>query len=255
MDIVYCRHDPEINKSAQNKTYEKKETGKELLRHWSMGKVILTLVVLNIFLETHTYIYIYILTHCPYEIDVTVTLNIQFSNSSWWRHQMGKWPFVRGIHRSPVNSPHKGQWRGALLFSLTCAWINGWVNNGEAGDLRRHLAHYDSIVMLYGIVVGHTCNGSWWRHATRHYMCHCWPRSMLSCGITVRLCFLTFGCDGSGSWSLSKWKMRIYLSCKVSAMVAYDLAPPGAKRSAFMALTWPVIPVLTDFRTKMVKKR
>ena len=32
------------------------------------------------------------------------------------------WPFVRGIHRSSVNSPHKGQWRGALMFSLICAW-------------------------------------------------------------------------------------------------------------------------------------
>ena len=48
------------------------------------------------------------------------------------------WPFVRGIHRSPVNSPHKGQWRGALMFSLICALINGRVNNREAGDLRRH---------------------------------------------------------------------------------------------------------------------
>ena len=43
--------------------------------------------------------------------------------------------------------PHKGQWRGALMFSLICAWINGWVNNGEAGDLRRHRAHYDVTVM------------------------------------------------------------------------------------------------------------
>ena len=57
------------------------------------------------------------------------------------------WPFVRGIHRSPVNSPHKGQWRGALMFSLICAWINGWVSNCKAGDLRRHRAHYDVIVM------------------------------------------------------------------------------------------------------------
>ena len=48
-----------------------------------------------------------------------------------------------GIHRSPVNSPHKGQWRGALMFSLICVWINDWVNNHEAGDLRRHRAHYD----------------------------------------------------------------------------------------------------------------
>ena len=58
------------------------------------------------------------------------------------------WPFVRGIHRSLVNSPHKGQWRGALMFSLICVWINGWVNNGEAGDLRRYLIHYGITVMI-----------------------------------------------------------------------------------------------------------
>ena len=57
------------------------------------------------------------------------------------------WPFVSGIHRSPVNSPHKGQWRGALLFSLSCVWINEWGNIRETGDLRRHRAHYDVIVM------------------------------------------------------------------------------------------------------------
>ena len=62
-----------------------------------------------------------------------------------WKHFPRYWPFVRGIHRSPVNSPHKGQWRGALLFSLIC--LNSWVNNHEAGDLRRHRAHYDVIVM------------------------------------------------------------------------------------------------------------
>ena len=48
-----------------------------------------------------------------------------------------------GIHRSPVNSPHKGKWRGALMFSLTCAWTNVWVNNLDPGDLRRHRALYD----------------------------------------------------------------------------------------------------------------
>ena len=52
------------------------------------------------------------------------------------------WPFVRDIHRSPVNSPHKGQWRGAFMFSLIYARINGWVNEREAGDFRRHLVHY-----------------------------------------------------------------------------------------------------------------
>ena len=60
-----------------------------------------------------------------------------------WKYFPRYWPFVRGIHQSPVNSPHKGQWRGALMFTLICARINGWVNNHEAGDLRRHRAHYD----------------------------------------------------------------------------------------------------------------
>ena len=45
------------------------------------------------------------------------------------------------------DSPHKGQWRGALMFSLICVWINDWVNNREAGDFRRYCAHYDVIVM------------------------------------------------------------------------------------------------------------
>ena len=38
-----------------------------------------------------------------------------------WKHFPRYWPFVRGIRRSPVKSPHKGQWRGALIFSLICA--------------------------------------------------------------------------------------------------------------------------------------
>ena len=50
----------------------------------------------------------------------------------------------------PVNSPHKGQWRGALKFSLICVWINVWVNNREAGDLRHHRGHYDVTVMCKG---------------------------------------------------------------------------------------------------------
>ena len=43
-----------------------------------------------------------------------------------WKHFPRCWSFVRGIHRSPVISPHKGQWRGALMFSLICVRINGW---------------------------------------------------------------------------------------------------------------------------------
>ena len=57
------------------------------------------------------------------------------------------WSFVRRIHRSSVGSHHKGQWRGALIFSLICAWTNGRANNPEAGDLIRYRAHYDVILM------------------------------------------------------------------------------------------------------------
>ena len=42
-------------------------------------------------------------------------------NASIW------WPFVWGIHRSPVDATHKRQWRGSLMFSLIWAWINRWV--------------------------------------------------------------------------------------------------------------------------------
>ena len=71
-----------------------------------------------------------------------------------WKYCPRYWPFVRGIHRWPVYSPHIGQWRGTLMFTLICAWINGWVNNRGAGDLRRHRAHYNVTVMHWSFVDG-----------------------------------------------------------------------------------------------------
>ena len=65
-----------------------------------------------------------------------------------WKHFLRYWIFVREIHRSQVNSPHKGQWRKALMFSLICVPINGWANSREAGDLRCYRTHYDVTVML-----------------------------------------------------------------------------------------------------------
>ena len=64
-----------------------------------------------------------------------------------WKHFPSYWSFVWGIHRWSVNYPHKGQWRGALMFSLIYAWTNGWANNRYAGGLRHHHVHYDVIVM------------------------------------------------------------------------------------------------------------
>ena len=85
---------------------------------------------------------------------VIVYTDVYPRHKPWWRHRMETFSTllalcVRGIHRPPMNSPHKGQWCGALMFPLICVWINGWVNNHEAGDLRRHRAHYDVNVMFW----------------------------------------------------------------------------------------------------------
>ena len=72
---------------------------------------------------------------------------------SWWRHQMETFSALLAIcaGNSPVsvNSPHKGHWRGTLMFSLISAWINDWVNIRAAGDLRRNRTHCDVIVILH----------------------------------------------------------------------------------------------------------
>ena len=71
--------------------------------------------------------------------------------TAWWRHELETFPryllFVQEIHRSPVNSPHKGQWRRASMFSLICAWTNAWVNSRYAGDLRSHRTLYEVTVI------------------------------------------------------------------------------------------------------------
>ena len=80
-------------------------------------------------------------------VEVSSMVHVDMMTSSNRKRIPRCWPFVRGIHRPPVNSPHKSQWRGAMMFSLICTCIYGWVNNGEAGDLRRHHACYDVTVM------------------------------------------------------------------------------------------------------------
>ena len=82
----------------------------------------------------------------------TVTIK---SVSPWWRHQMETFSALLALYAGnspvPVNSSHKGQWRGALMDSLIFVWINDWVNNRQAGDLRRHCGH-DYTVWLHVFV-------------------------------------------------------------------------------------------------------
>ena len=70
---------------------------------------------------------------------------------TWWRHQMETFSALLALcaGNSPVTGefPAQSQWRWALMFSLNCAWTDGWVSNRHAGDLRHHRAHYDVTVM------------------------------------------------------------------------------------------------------------
>ena len=100
---------------------------------------------------------------CGYVIDFLIWHDYVIKWKLFPRH----WPYVRGIHWSPVNSPHKGQWRGALMFSLICVWINGSVNNREAGYLRRYRAHYDVIVMDHTAILPLWTHKPWIHSVTK----------------------------------------------------------------------------------------
>ena len=104
-----------------------------------------------------------------------------------WKHFRCYWPFVRGIHRSPVNSPHKGQWCGALMFSLICIWINGWVNNREAGDLRRYHAHYEVAEMSNAeSAFHHMMSSGWLKHSIMNiHICFNMTVSSTSSGVVI----------------------------------------------------------------------
>ena len=84
-------------------------------------------------LETTTFVPLYYLPNAEVNHDDIIK----------WKHFPRYGPFVR----ESVNSPHKGQSRGALMFSLICAWINGCVNHRGAGYLRHDRTHYDVTVM------------------------------------------------------------------------------------------------------------
>ena len=110
-----------------------------------------------------------------------------------WKHFPRYWQFVRGIHRSPVNYPHKGQWRRDLVFSLICVWINGWVNSREVGDLRRYRAHYDVAVMITGLFaglgLGLGLGWGWGLYTHSHHSSSLHKEPMIQwCGTLMRFC-------------------------------------------------------------------
>ena len=92
--------------------------------------------------------------HKPHYPQIVLRPVIAFRNAFYFHDDVIKlkhfpryWSFVRGIHRSPMDSPHKGKRRGTLKFFIS-TWTNGWANTRDAGDLRRHRAYHDVTIML-----------------------------------------------------------------------------------------------------------
>ena len=90
-----------------------------------------------------------------------------------------------------MNSPHKGQWRGALVFSLICTWINDWVNTPEAGDFRRNCAHYSvTVVFLNNMLIYH----SFFFYQIKENFIRCWCTKSSTCLFIILKC-LTENCQ------------------------------------------------------------
>ena len=103
----------------------------------------------------------------------------------WWRHQMETFStllaFCEGNPPVTVDSPHKGQWRGAFVFSLMCAGTNGWENNRDADDLKCHRAHPDSTVMLIETRNGNfVVTGGTWGCQNGIFHFHICPHNLIS---------------------------------------------------------------------------
>ena len=89
-------------------------------------------------------------------------LNIYMSGW-WWRHQMETFSALLALWagNSPVTGEFPSQNASDMelwCFLSICALINGWVNNREAVDLRRHRAHYDVTIMIYFMIVAQQRN-------------------------------------------------------------------------------------------------
>ena len=125
--------------------YNKTKQKSGMSRHWWAYHRL----SLKIMITSRTIAFIYAIKYDVWRTHTSIMMTSSNENIF-----LRYWPFVWGIHRSTVNSPHKGQWRGALMFTLICARIKGLVNNREAGDLRHNRARCDVIVMYMSWAMG-----------------------------------------------------------------------------------------------------
>ena len=72
-----------------------------------------------------------------------------------WKHFPCYWLFVRGIHRSPVNSPHKGQWRGAVMFLWSAPWIICLLTAENCFEFQALVTCYITTTHIWGLIRHH----------------------------------------------------------------------------------------------------
>ena len=150
-----------------------------------------------------------------------ILMSVYFSNRHHddiikWKHFLRYWPFVRRIHRWPVNSPHKCQWRGAFIFSFICAWVNGWVHNREADCLRRHRTHYD-VTIIY-----------WVKNLTKN--------AELSARYMILLIFVL--CCGACGWLTSSWHKWSFGGQEMMALINESYGANGLSPVTPESVTW-----------------
>ena len=87
------------------------------------------------------------------------SLHVILMMTPWHRNVFCQWPFVKGIHWSPVDPPHNGPVTQSSMFSLMLPQTNCWTNSQVASDLRCHDTHVTSMwcLMIKHAIMGLNC--------------------------------------------------------------------------------------------------
>ena len=131
--------------------------------------------------------------------------NLKHDDVIKWKDFPRYWPFVPRIHWSLMNFLHKEQWCRALMFSLICVWVNGWVNNREAGDLRCHRVHHDVTVMVKLVS----------SYSTAFILHHCYHTEGLvqeRCNSSALSMELHLSCTNPSIWTMIDWGRRFIVA-------------------------------------------
>ena len=80
---------------------------------------------------------------------ISGSMNIKINNQYHydvikWKHFPRYWTFVRGIHQSQLDSPHKRPITRAFGFPLLIVWTDGWTNTRLTDDSRHHVGNLTS---------------------------------------------------------------------------------------------------------------